>query len=829
MATHNAMTQTRNGANFRCINPNFTGPSLEEVRSSIIARDSSIPYLEEYEYLRPLVIRAKQRFADLFYRSLNSMGSRIEEDWVDSCKKRDNELSRVLGRIIDSDASLELVVACRTATGYKEFYSADEIGYCPKSFSIVGVSDDDIVDVFINEKQPKIYGCLFVAMFKVASACRETMERDEELFKNLCDLAFSILEIAGLYNETSPDAEHWKLQELHTLEILENPPTRQDDQMVMDAFIQVLEDIRNSRKPYVKEIQDAIRSQRRYCNSPFADDDYYYSIKSDPAYIPGFKYKQSLIKSMVENDPLAGCPFDEVTGYKSAYNTSVPKGYEAPWIKTIHIPNPGKYKTRAIHLAISAIQDRCCYIHNRLFAVNRRIASDCTIDQASGQLFTCKITDPVYREDHGWSSVLAFDWSNATDKMWQWFQEECLKLVFNDTVVEFWHTVSTCEKTFQFHDGTKKVYHQVNGQPQGLLGSFDAFAFAHHIIMLMTMYLSGLTDYKGSDFYRVLGDDSIISSITWDPNNKVGDNYVRVCSWANMEIERSKSTEILSNNKVALVDFAKVKVLNGNYFSPIPSRLANRIGKHNQDYYAFSSALWQGKHGYFKPCWFSELIDRYYQDSEDNRLAHLLVESGIIPSFRDVGFNDFTKREEEDGLKLALCYALNKIKASFISGLLGDKTKECLEIMDKESSEDALTTLLPESLESVWDRVENIDHKINIALEANLNKEDTIREIFQCSEDQAKVMTAGLSINQEEFESIRSTIDLMNSVTQNPEIIELFKNEIFSIMDRLTVLDRLQYRSLYKRNALDSIILRRSIRTFRKVFETNRVPVSQTT
>lgn len=817
MGAHNTKMQTERTVHFKCINPNFTGPTLEEVRSSIIARELSIPYLEEYEYLRAIVRRAKFRFAKLFYEMLNSMGNRIEEDWVNACKGRDKELSKVLGRIIDSDESLELCIVSKSLQGYKEVYSSEEIGYCPRRFAIIGIEDEEIVDIFINERNPKIYGCLFVSMFKVASACRETMRRDQELFKNLCDLAFSILEIAGLYNETSPDAHNWHKQELATLEILENPPTRKDDDRIMQVFMQVMDDIRNSNKPYVKEIQDAIRSRRRYCSSPFSDDDYYFSVKSDPAYIPNFKYKQSLIKSMVENDPLDGCSFDEYTGYKSAYNKSVPKGYYSPWIKTIHIPNPGKYKTRAIHLAMSAIQDRCCYIHNRLLSVNRIIPSDCTVDQENGQRFTCKITDPEYREDHGWCNVLAFDWSNATDKMWQWFQEECLKLVFDPIIVEFWHVVSTCQKEFYFKDGTRKVYQQINGQPQGLLGSFDAFSLAHHIIMLMTMNMSHLTEYRGSDFYRVLGDDSIISSITYDPNNEVGNNYVDICAWANMEIERSKSIEILSNNKVALVDFAKVKVLNGKYFSPIPSRLANRIGKHNQDYYAFSSALWQGFHGYFKPEWFKELVDHYYLEEEENNLAHLLIESGIIPSFRKVGFNDLLLRQSPVGLKASLCYAINKIKASFISGLLGDKTKECLDMMDKEV-EDSLSTLIPEDLTSVWDLVENMDHKINIALETNLNKEDTIKEIFACTQDQARIMAAGLSISQEEFESIRQTLELINLAVETPDTIELFQESILGLMDRLSILDRLQYRSLYKRNALDSIILRRSIKTYLKLF-----------
>lgn len=820
MPTHYSETSQVLTRQRKCWNPNYSGPNLETIESSAMARSKSIPYLEGYEYLRDVVLTAKLRFAKLFINSLNAMGTRIEEQWVESCKARDKELSQVLSRIIDSDETMELVVVARSATGLTEkVYSLDGAGYCPKKFTLVGITEnEEVVDLFVNTKQPKIYGCLFVAMFKVASACRETYREDEQLSRSLRDLALSILEIAGLYNETSPDSEHWRLQEENTLEILTNPPTRKDDDQIMHAFQHVCEDIRQGQKPYVKEMSNAIRARSRYCHSPYQDDDYYFSVKSDPAYIPGFKYKQSLIKSMVETDPLAGCPFDEYTGYISHYNKEAPKGYQAPWIKTIHIPNPGKYKTRAIHLALSALQDRCCYIHNRLFSVLKQIPSDCTDSQEKGQAFTCKISDPDYRESQGWSSVLAFDWSNATDKMWQWFQEECLRLVFDEPIVDFWHTMSTCDKVFYHKDGRKTPYKQVNGQPQGLLGSFDAFAFAHHIIMLMTMSMAGLEEYPASAFYRVLGDDSIISSITWDPNNLVGDTYCRICSWANMEINRSKSTEILATQKVALVDFAKVKVLNGEYFSPIPERLANRIGKHNQDYYAMSSAIWQGHHGYFKPEWIRSLIDFYYKDEVDNKLAHLLVESGTVPSFRAIGFYDPVLQDKDIVLALNVCYAIQKVKSSLLVSLLGDKIKENLDILDKETNLDSLECLIPADLTPVWDRIEDVDHKVNIAIDANLAKEGAIMEIMNCSSDQSKVLSATVQITDQEFKVLQSTLAILDAVTINPANIGVFKAEILNMGDSLKTLDRLQYRSLYKQNALDVIILKRSVRMFRKVF-----------
>ena len=818
-------TQTSGGTsrkiyhNYSC-NPYYTGPDLATVISSITVRNEGIPNLLQFEYLKEVVTKSKIKFAKKFFEQLKRQGRRIDEQWVEACKNREKDLFKVLEVVLMTDDYSDLVVVLNTAHGIREdrVYDLDSITWCPKNFKIFRMTEDEVLDVFTTSGQPKFYGTLFTSMFLVAKACKDARSEDNDLFEGLKQLALSIIEIARLFNETNPDNKHWKLQELNTYSILTQPPGNKPDDELDDLFGQVAADVIDGKLPYVQDMSRALRSNRRYCESPFNDDDYYYSFRSDPAVIPGFKYKQSLFKSAVEIDPLAGCSFDEAVGYKSHYNKVAPEGYYAPWISTIHIPNPGKYKTRAIHLALSSIQDRCCYIHNRISRVLNSMNTDCTRDQDKGRDFARLISSPRYREQNNFPSVLAYDWSNATDKMAQNFQEACLRLIFGPEVVEFWHTISSCEKEFRFKDGERKLYKQICGQPQGLLGSFDAFAFAHHIIMLMTMKASGLEEYKATDFYRVLGDDSIISSIIYDPANKVGDNYCRICSWANMDINRSKSTEILSTDMIAMVDFAKVTVLDGEYFSPIPSRLANRIGSRDGDYYSMTAALWLSLHGPSQKQWINSLVDKYYPDKLDNYLAKLLVNSGVMPAFKQAGLNDVELLDNPDTMRLALVFANNKIRSSLMAGLLPDRTKENLDLINEKEQKDALSSLIPEDLTEVWDKIEDIDHKINIAIERNLQKEDVVKRLLDSSVDQAKAIASSLNLKEEEIDLMLEAISLTDLIITYDEDIEVFKDRIYDMQTGLKTLSRLQYRSWYKQSCLDVMILRRSLRSFKELF-----------
>lgn len=804
------------------VNPNYTGPTLETVLSSITVRSDSIGYLDTYEPLREEVKSAKIKFAHKFYRALANQGRSLDEKWVEACKKRYKELYSMMSKIVCSDPNLQIIVVSGSMKNpAKNCYDPNTLRYIPSKGKIIGFDEmQELLDIFVIEDYPKIFASLFIAMLHVSLAARDCKYSDEATFKNLADLCNSIIEIAGLFNETSPDEKHWRKQEDDTYKLLTgSPETKTNDPVVRAAFQQVLRDIRYSNLPYVSEIQAAIRATKKYRSSQYSDKDYYFSLKADPVKIPGVKIRQSLIKSMVETDPLRGCSFDKAVGYQSHYNVDPMPGASDIWISTIHIPNPGKYKTRAIHLAMAAIQDRCCYIHNRLYAVLIRIPSDCTKDQMKGVRFALKVSNPDYRESHDWCSVLEYDWSNATDKLDPEFQEECLRLLFPDEVIELWHTLSSCWKEFRFKDGTSQKYQQKMGQPQGLLGSFDAFAWAHHIIMLITMRMSGLQDEKASDFYRVLGDDSIISSIHHDPANIVGDNYIKACAFANLDIERSKSTEVLDTNRVALVSFAKVYVLDGQYFSPIPERIANRIGSKNGDYYAITAALWHSNHGFSKASWLMDLIDHYYPDSIDNRLAKKMIKSGLIKTFSDAGLSDPSNYLEDcESWLLSVCFYINKVKSSMLGGLLGDALKENLDLLDVTTDLDSLEVLCPKSVQNLFDRIEDPEHKFMIALEQNLDKEDTIKAILNCTTQQAEVLAVGLQLTDEEFQTIKQVLEIFDLIKEDPESVLLFKSDIRSWSQKLEPLERLNYRSLYKRTSLDVMVFRRTIFLFKQIF-----------
>lgn len=818
---------SRKGSVVSC-NKNFTGPVQEVVEASSSARIANIGNLLQYEYLKEEVLTAEKIFIKNFFTVLKEMHNTIDVNWVNACKERHKELFQVFSIIAQEKE--ETIIGLITKNG--RGFDLNELKYAPKSYKIAKIEEEtgEIVDVFISHKEPKIFAPLFVAMFKVALACHETKESEPYLFDELKQLAFSLFERGGLYNETNPDDKEWRRQEDESIKIVTNKPTRKERRWVMNAFNSVVKDIKegvkklkSSRgraelKPYISEICNALYTTEKFCHSPYSEEDYYLSMAADAAIVKELrKYhiSASLIKSAFEGDPLAGCEFDKHVGYVSHYNKVE---VNQPWVAARQIPNPGKNKTRPVYFALAAIQDRCAYIHRRLAAVLARIPSDCTKHQENGILFTLKISDPEFRENNRWPSVLAFDWSNATDKLWSWFQEQCLSLVFDKEVVNLWHQVSTCEKEFRHKDGSITRYIQVNGQPQGLLGSFEGFAFAHHIIMLMVMKLNHLERFKGSEFYRVLGDDSIICSIIPDKRNRVGAFYRAVCDWCNVPINLVKSTQILWDNPVALVEFAKVYAFNGEYFSPIPERLANRIGTANEDYYAFAGSIWGFRHGMNNQPMIRNLIDKYYPDPIDNNLAKIIFFSGIIPSYTDIGFElDISLGETDEAYKVALCYWFVKIQSTFAMSIMSDKSKEKLSYEDKELK-DAVQELIPENLNFILDQIEDEEHKLYYALQTNIDKRDTIQSFIGCSGDQALVIAATVKLTEEELNGIREVLAIYDDVLESPSRIEKYHSEIRKLNSKLSSLDRLNYRSIYKKDSRNSMILRPTIKAYRKIF-----------
>lgn len=798
-------------------NPFFYGVSEAQACKSLHEAFSWINSNSiEIEQRKEMVQHQIERFIHLFYKKVNAMGNSTDEQWINRCKDRHKELQELLSLISRLDEPFPLYLVFQQ----DKVYETKQITYVTGRYRLSAFKEDDgeLVDVYIGHCKPNIYGPLHVAMLNIIEDILQLRDTDEEQYNSFLQMAQIIISFGGLYCEFNPDSNVLLKQEKSTLELLTNPPSSEVDEEIDTLFQEVLIDINEGTKPYVREFATSMRMNAKFIESSYTEDDYYYSLKASSTSCDGYPAKQSLLKSCYETDPLAGCSFDNITGYTSHYNKEEPSGYHGTWVKTIHIYNPSKFKSRAIHISMNAIQDRCNYIHRRLMAFNTSLLSDCTKDQSKGQLFLLQITHPQWREENGWPSVLCMDFSNATDRLSQKFQEQVLSILFKREIVEFWHIISTCEKEFRFSNHDIISYKQTCGQPQGLLGSFDAFTLAHHVIMLMTMKLSGLEGYKASQFYRVLGDDSAMTSIKSDPTNQVGDNYVRICQWANMDINRTKSTEILADDKIALADFAKVTILNGKYFSPVPTRIQSRIGDDHSDYYSFSTALWMGQHGYSIDHILDRLIEKYYHSCDEEFVrANTLLYGEIIPLFSE--YKDFTKVNPDIIVSLELCYLISKLQGTFAQALMGDKVRESLS-MTEFTIKDGIESLLPPDLDFYLDKIEDKEHKFLTALERNLTIEDALKHILGIKD--ARSILPVLQLNDVEIDvllTVDYVMDLYENGISNDEVI---RPQLDKAIHNMKSLDRFNIRSIYKRNALELMIFRNTLSIHASLFPMNK-------
>lgn len=416
-------------------------------------------------------------------------------------------------------------------------------------------------------------------------------------------------------------------------------------QYYLGVLHDVFQDIRAGDKPYIQDISNALQRSDEFVKSkykPSGDD--YLSMKGT-AQKKNTRVKYSLVSSAFEIDQYADQfkLYDDFVHFESHYRSHDDTDQKIMSVRTILINNPGKFKPRIIHIFDNPLQDRCNYIHRRLQAILDGMDCDCTRHQDDGRTFLKNVTlEWAVSRDIEKPGVYCFDFSNATDTLDQGFQGEVLNFIFGPEVAHFWDQVSKLDKFIQFSDGSYHRYTQHCGQPQGGLGSFPAFALAHHFIFLMDMKLLGFEDRKPTEFYRVLGDDSVSTSMDpeidfFDPNDPWidGDGIPRssieelhfdICQeFAGFKINFSKSESAHWTSQEAKLDFAKVTFRNGILFTAIPFRLAMNFSKSYNSQLAV--AIWRGERNDPKARSFMDLI---LKRSPSPDLA-MIVKSGIVP------------------------------------------------------------------------------------------------------------------------------------------------------------------------------------------------------
>lgn len=782
----------------------FDGPTLNDaldaITSNFLLLEKSIDDIQVLSMV-PQTLEACLSFTRKFYTTVDNLKVKDIISFTDGCKQRSADLVQMKDNLVNETGVVTIGVFPKGKPGVL----AENIKYYSKS-DIIGFDHEfDQVEgiLFTNTVNPKIYSPLFregIKLFQNYYNSGEPGSMND--FLTLYNLLITVSKIYCEFN--TPDAEKEKFA-LSMKNTLEESHDSWFDQEVNQALEETLDDLMSGQKPYVRELFLAITSNREFTKSKFSIQDYYVSLKASAA-VSDYLESQSLLKSTWETDPLNVPEFDEFSGYISKYNKEAPKNYKNVIIKTIVINNPSKVGPRVIHIACNSVQDRCFYIQRRLAKILSSLESDCTKDQQKGVNFIRKITSEKYRIEHGYPSMFNADFTSATDTLDPKFQELCLSLIFDKPIVDFWHTVSSMEKVFIIN-GKEFPYKQVSGQPQGILGSFDAFALAHHVIFLTSMKMAGLEEVKASDCYVVLGDDSAATSVKYGID--LLSIYTRVVKNFSLKFNLSKAGVVRQGQgEVARLDFAKQTVLDGEFDTPIPARIFFRAtSKEEGHYYQVSVITWLQAHKRNMNKSFNHVLDtRYKDDPESREIAEKILRGGFSPLFKDFKSTEIVERVSTN---LLIAYAVGKVKSTFVEACLSDKVKESLNLQ-KGTVDDALLRLLPKKRgkellnkdgTSYFDLAHDPNHKFYEVINKNMVIEESLRTITGIDDIDWSLAAASLYLDESEHKSLSVIASAINNLGYFDNEGEDHKDQIREALKGLDKLSRFEMRSVSKRTA----------------------------
>jgi hypothetical protein len=576
------------------------------------------------------------------------------------------------------------------------------------------------------------------------------------------DIFMSILSCGQIYELMNPtgEAREEYIQKALSLLTKESIDYTSDEyNYYLNLLHEVFNDIQSSRLPYIQEIRKALNSLSTFLHSPFDEEkDYYYSMKGTGQ--SGYtKERYSLQSSAFEvdihkNDQRVAI-FDQYIGYKSHY--SVVTDSSITTIRTIAINNPSKFKTRMIHIADNPLQDRCNWLQHRLSVFLDRLSSDSTTRQEQGRSFLKDLTYKWYATENPLERIGIYctDFSNATDTIDQRFTHEVLTFIFGtQEVANFWDYCSQLDKELCHADGSKELYHQKSGQPQGLLASFDIFALCHHFLFLMDMKENGLENYTAPEYYRVLGDDAIYNTIIdelefIDHDSPLYDSehiersslelsHFHKCSiFAGLIINYDKSRSAHYDSSEARLDFAKVTYRNGELFSPIPFRLAMRYSQSFDD--RFAVLLWRADRGDIDKALKQLDIALLSIDDDERQLYYDIIRCGELPYLDNLSDQRNYDSDWLNLLRYAVCMSL--LTVGLASVIETDRVKS-------NSGFD----LIDESLNTIFTpqqrlRINNIDpnHKLMILLEDNARVIQALHDIYEENDFDDRFMSMILS------------------------------------------------------------------------------------
>jgi hypothetical protein len=738
-------------------------------------------------------------------------------DLADKAKMDSHSLSDLLSRLISgSIADINSFAICPMKGQEASDIVLDICSKCPNYLTHKFIllcdhcNDDDIE--YLNTYQFKLCETKYLALAMITLTSYLTRIDNIPMNKlSAYHMLFEyILTVSKVYELMNPSGSARQKYLNDAEELLTSQPLdRSSDKYkyYRSVLYSVFDDIREGQLEYIQDMKKALDKTESFRHSKYDPQrDFYASLKGT-AQRDYTGESKSLLSSCFEVDLLKDLVFqyDTDIGYISYY-PPLRDGYhkdKLSIIRTILINNPGKFKPRIIHIGDNPTQDRCMYIHRRLKALLKELPEDVTSNQNDGREFLQQLTlewfinpDPKKR-----IGIYCYDFSNATDTLDQGFQYDVLKFVFNQNVADFWQVVSSADKLIQDIDGNYHRYQQKCGQPQGLLGSFNAFALAHHFIFLMEMKIMGITDKSAAAFYRVLGDDSVSNSI--EPESEMSEKYAGsdeldiprtsmemvhfdICkNFAGFKINYDKSESTHWNSAEAKLDFAKVTYRNGQLFTPIPFRLAMNYAKDVDSRLAV--AIWRkDRKDPYAVYHMENILELCDQETVD------IIKSGVVPflkEFKDESLNYNDSWLSRLRYSTAVCHLNMALSFSDVKDI--ERTKSYTNIV-----EDSLNRLLTTRVVVRLDKIDP-NHKVMRIWESNAYIMQLLNDIYDTEDVDEKFLLLACSTMGEEFlhgkyfDSLRSLGTIRRSLLfakNNPDfdISEIFPDFQMSTLRKLT-------------------------------------------
>nr|QIJ70067.1 RNA-dependent RNA polymerase [Gergich narna-like virus] len=729
-----------------------------------------------------------QSFLGEFQRIATHLGKPDNiSEFYDACKARFQDLTKLNGVICTDAKDLEEVDVYVTFKQGSHLFD----GRWSRSTHVYGLDNDEVLELWAATQKPGCYKWLYLADLYVLSWASSHESDDYDSWQIAEWVSTIVCSIGRVYEDMRPNAAYAKEFEQKSLARLKAEHDLDHSSEWYQVFMQVADDIRCRRDlPYIRDINLAIAKSGIWkIGNDYSYRDFHLSFRKTGSTFKDISYP-GLYASLYEYDIPTDLSrrFDEFTGYQSHYNKEASADVHQPIGHTITIEQH-KIDRRVIHMGPNPVQDRLNYVHRRIQRFLNLLPEDCTTNQSRGVDFAMRVTAPQYRSERK-RNIYSLDISKATDTIDLEFQKEVLRVLLPDEIVDYWIDISTSNREFVFFDHTKEEYVQTCGQAQGYKSSFPAFAWSHHFLMRMLMKKFNLEMLSPRDFYRVLGDDSIIS--VYDPEEKILDGYINVCQWINWSTNRSKGYIAHWDQPYAFAEFAKKRVLNGVVNTPIPIQLMlNAETSCNA-----TIGLFQWISLNYRPIPISKLYDispglnQMYSEDEINILRQI-ARSGISSAFS--GWTEFSEpvsASEPEQLAIIASVLVTKLRSTLVDQLLPDYIREVAPGgFDEHSLEWLMNT---DEEEILFDEAKDPDNKYYQVLNMNSEMIDYIKHILG---DGGKEFSPSitwsqlqLSLTEDEENSVFNALEcvenIVHSVPMNPESCFLSVKKALDILER---------------------------------------------